>query len=63
MTLFLSTAFCLTLFALNSIFCRAALVIWGMEPLQYTAVRGLSAAAMLDLLCAVHLVRGQKGVG
>ena len=63
MTLFLSTAFCLTLFALNSIFCRAALVIWDMEPLQYTAVRGLSAAAMLALLCAVHLVRGQKGEG
>lgn len=63
MRLFLATAFCLTLFALNSILCRAALVVWGMEPLQYTAVRGLSAAVMLALLCAVHIVRGLPGRG
>ena len=49
MRLFLLTLFCLTLFASNSIFCRAALVTWGMEPLQYAAVRSLSAAAMLAL--------------
>lgn len=60
MPLFIATAFCLTLFALNSILCRAALVIWGMEPLHYTAIRGLSAAAMLALLCALNLVRGHK---
>lgn len=63
MFLFLSTAFCLTLFALNSILCRAALVMWGMEPFQYTAVRALSAAAMLALLCALHAVRGETGRG
>ena len=63
MRLFLATAFCLTLFALNSILCRAALVVWGMEPLQYTAVRGLSAAAMLAMLCAMHIVRGVPGQG
>ena len=60
---FLSTAFCLTLFALNSILCRAALVLWGMEPFQYTAIRALSAAAMLALLCALHAVRGESGRG
>ena len=63
MRLFLATAFCLTLFALNSILCRAALVVWGMEPLQYTAIRGLSAAVMLALLCALHVVRGAPGKG
>ncbi len=57
MPLFFATAFCLTLFALNSILCRAALVIWGMEPLQYTAIRSLSAAFTLAILCAVHLIR------
>ena len=46
MTLFLSTAFCLTLFASNSILCRAALVIWDMDPLQYTAVRGIEGASL-----------------
>ena len=63
MQLFLATAFCLTLFALNSILCRAALVVWGMEPLQYTAVRGLSAAVMLALLCALHIVRAREDQG
>lgn len=63
MRLFLATAFCLTLFALNSILCRAALVVWGMEPLQYTAIRGLSAAVMLALLCAVHVVHAIPGQG
>ena len=63
MTLFLSTAFCLTLFASNSILCRAALVIWDMDPLQYTAVRGLSAAAMLAFLCAARLVHGSREHG
>ncbi len=63
MKLFLATAFCLTLFALNSILCRAALTVWGMEPLHYTAVRGLSAAAMLALLCALHVIRGSSDRG
>ena len=63
MFLFPATVFCLTLFALNSILCRAALVTWGMEPLQYTAMRGLSAAAVLALLCALHAVRGEAGNG
>lgn len=63
MQLFLVTAFCLTLFALNSILCRAALVIWGMEPLQYTAIRSLSAAVTLAILCAVHLVRALPNRG
>ena len=34
-----------------------------MEPLQYTAIRGLSAAVMLALLCALHVVRGAPGKG
>ena len=63
MRLLLATAFCLTLFALNSILCRAALVMWGMEPFHYTAARGLSAAVMLALLCAFHVVRGVPGRG
>jgi len=61
--LFLLTAFCLTLFALNSILCRAALISWGMEPLQYTAVRSLSAATMLALLCLLRVIRKQGASG
>ena len=61
MRLFLLTLFCLTLFASNSIFCRAALVTWGMEPLQYTAVRSLSAAAMLALMCLTRVVKPLEG--
>ena len=57
MQLFLLTGFCLTLFALNSILCRAALMIFGMEPLQYIAIRSLSSAAMLACLCALHIIR------
>ncbi|MCH5277572.1 MAG: DMT family transporter [Desulfovibrionaceae bacterium] len=57
MRLFLLTGFCLTLFALNSILCRAALIIFGMEPFQYIAIRSLSAAGMLAGLCALHGIR------
>ncbi|WP_298066039.1 DMT family transporter [uncultured Mailhella sp.] len=57
MQLFLATALCLSLFAFNSILCRAALAFFGMEPLQYTAIRSISAAVMLAVLCAVHAVR------
>ena len=63
MRLFLLTLFCLTLFALNSILCRAALITWGMEPLQYTAVRSLSAAAMLAFLCMSRVIKPQEGAG
>lgn len=54
MQLILLTILCLTLFASNSILCRAALVGWDMGPLQYTAVRALSAAAMLAVLCCAR---------
>ena len=63
MRLFLLTLFCLTLFALNSILCRAALITWGMEPLQYTAVRSLSAAAMLAFLCMSRVIKPQENAG
>ena len=63
MRLFLLTLFCLTLFALNSILCRAALITWGMEPLQYTAVRSLSAAAMLAFLCMSRVIKPQENGG
>lgn len=59
MRLFPLTAFCLTLFALNSILCRAALIIFGMEPFQYIAIRSLSAAAMLACL-APGIARGRR---
>ena len=57
MQLFFLTFFCLTLFASNSIFCRAALITYGTGPLSYTALRALSAAAMLCLLCLVGVIR------
>lgn len=59
MQLFILTAFCLTLFASNSILCRAALVTWGMEPLQYTAIRIISGALMLALLCMFRVIKTQ----
>lgn len=64
MHLFLLTALCLTLFAANSIFCRGALVFFHMGPLQYTALRCLSAALMLSVLCLARVVRSNApGVG
>lgn len=57
MLLFLLTVFQLTLFALNSILCRLALVNYGMDPLTYTAVRNLSAAVMLAILCLVGVIK------
>lgn len=59
MRLLILTAFCLTLFASNSIFCRAALITWGMEPFQYTATRILSGALMLALLCLFRVIKKQ----
>lgn len=57
MRLFLSTLLCLTLFSLNSILCRMALVTYGMDAILYTAIRCFSAVAMLALLCLVHVIR------
>lgn len=60
MRLFGLTLLCMTLFASNSVFCRAALVEYGMDPGQYTAVRGLSAAATLCLLGWWHVRQRSK---
>lgn len=59
--LWLLTLLCMTIFACNSIFCRAALVFCSTEapsmgPLMYTAVRCLVAGAVLALLCLAGLV-------
>ena len=49
-------------FGMNSILCRAALVWYGMGPLQYTAIRCLSGAVMLALICSLRLAdRGHAG--
>ena len=51
-------------FSLNSVLCRLALVTWGMEPLAYTAIRDLSAATMLGIICAFSALAGvKKGKG
>lgn len=63
MRLFVLTVLCMTLFASNSVFCRAALVEYGMDPGQYTAVRGLSAAAALCALGWWHVRRRVSGGG
>lgn len=48
-------------FGMNSILCRAALVWYGMGPLQYTAIRCLSGAVMLALICSLRLAdRGMR---
>lgn len=60
MLLFLLTVFQLTLFALNSILCRLALVNYGMDPLSYTAVRNLSAAVMLAILCLLCVIKSKE---
>lgn len=52
----LLTALCLTNFAGNSIFCRAALIFNNMGPLQYTGLRALIAASILVLLCLVKII-------
>ena len=51
------TIFCLTVFASNSIYCRAALVSCDMGPLLYTGVRGLIAALILALLCGIRIIK------
>ena len=58
MQLFLLTTLVFLIFASNTLLCRAALVSFGMEPLCYTALRALSAAAMLALLCLTGRIRG-----
>ncbi|MDO5538067.1 MAG: DMT family transporter [Desulfovibrionaceae bacterium] len=57
------TFLCMTIFASNSIFCRAALVSCGMGPLQYTGVRCLSAAFILALLCCARVIRPEAPGG
>ena len=67
--LYLLTLLCMTVFALNSIFCRAALsdsvlAGGGMGPLLYSSVRCLSAALILVLLCTLGIIQaGQKPGG
>lgn len=63
MRLFPLTAFCMALFSLNSVLCRMALITYGMGAIRYTVVRGLSAAVMLALLCALHVIRARDGGG
>ncbi len=63
MNLFLLTFLCMTIFASNSILCRTALITYGMEPLQYTAIRCLCAVAMLAALCLSGAIRGGDGRG
>lgn len=64
MYLYPLTLFCLTVFAANSIFCRFALMDGTeMGPLQYTGIRGLSAALILLLLCVVGVIKGHGGEG
>lgn len=46
----LLTLLCMTLFALNSILCRLALLHHGMDPVSYTAIRMTSGALMLFVL-------------
>lgn len=59
--LYVLTIACMANFGLNSILCRASLIWYGMGPLQYTAVRCLSGAVMLALLCSLHLAeRGHQ---
>ncbi|MBP3731115.1 MAG: DMT family transporter [Mailhella sp.] len=60
MQLFLLTFLCMTIFASNSILCRTALITYGMGPLQYTALRGLCAAAMLAALCLAGIIRKKQ---
>lgn len=55
--LILLTLLCMTLFALNSILCRLALLHHGMDPANYTAIRLISGALML---LALHHWRCRK---
>ncbi len=60
MHLALLTLFCMTVFASNSIFCRADMVHYEMGPLMYTGMRCLLAAAVLALLCLARIVRAPQ---
>lgn len=59
--LLLSTAFCLVLFASNSLVCRVALVQYGMQAWGYTALRTLAAAAVLTVLCLSGIIGAGTG--
>lgn len=63
MRLFLLTMVCMTLFAANSLFCRAALILYGMEPLPYTAIRALTAAMALFFLSWRHVPAAMRRRG
>ncbi len=63
MRLALLTLFCMTVFASNSIFCRADMVHYEMGPLMYTGMRCLLAAAVLVLLCLARLIRAREQGG
>lgn len=54
----LLTLFCFLCFSLNAIFCRFALMTYGMGPLCFVGVRCLSGAAMLF---ALQAARGRHG--
>lgn len=47
---------CMTIFASNSIFCRAALVYSDMGPFMYTGMRSVLAAVILAGLCAGRII-------
>ena len=53
MRLFGASSLCMTLFALNSVLCRASLIRFGMDASLFTAVRVLSASVALALLCGL----------
>ncbi len=63
--LWLLTLLCMTIFACNSIFCRAALISGSqgdpsMGPLLYTSVRCLVAGAVLALLCLTGIIHAPR---
>ena len=55
----LLTLICMIFFAANSLLCRMALFGAGMDPVSYTVLRSVSAAAVLWMLTAL---RGQRAL-
>ncbi|MFT4301558.1 MAG: DMT family transporter [Desulfovibrio sp.] len=55
----LLTLICMIFFAANSLLCRMALFGAGMDPVSYTVLRSVSAAAVLWVLAAL---RGQRAL-
>lgn len=53
MHLFAASLLCMTLFALNSVLCRAALICFGMDSTWFTVLRILSASAVLIPIAAL----------